>query len=338
MPEKIVLKDTPEVRRVLEASAAAAERVASWPAWKRGEDVPATGRPPLPKEESPVKDMKEALSSGRKPDITHIRTPLLVYGARACEYGSDRYERANYLRATDGTKADFLRLRAYLGAALRHVSAVVDSMEAHQAGDPQLDDVEGMKRAAYAEDTDAPPSGKVGPSLLPHLCGAVASLNMAITQATAAGLLPADPGQPWAAQPTLKLPERVWNAPLVGLDSSVTRGRCDKEGCLRRAMHRGACTPERHARAVARAELAKQALQTKPPAPAPEKPKYIVVQALDVPIGKPRYYATKNTADKIAAAWNQSGAYCGIYPCDRTTRFSPADAHVHAVIAASEAP
>lgn len=146
------------------------------------------------------KDMKEALSGGRKADITHIRTPLLVYGARACEYGDAKYERANYQRPTDaGLKLDYERMRVYLGACLRHIYATLDEMERHQAEDPDLINEEGMKRAAYAVDTDYKPGQAVGASYLPHLCGAVASLNMVLTQATQCGLLPKDPGRPWEA-------------------------------------------------------------------------------------------------------------------------------------------
>lgn len=150
-----------------------------------------------------LKDMKEGLRSARKADITHVRMPMLVYASRACEYGSVKYERSNFLRPTgDGghtkpTKADFERLRGYLRAGLSHTVTVLDAMEAHQAGDPQLLDVAGMKRAAYCEDTDVTPGQAVGASLLPHLCGALASFNMALAQAVACGLLPADPGRPW---------------------------------------------------------------------------------------------------------------------------------------------
>jgi hypothetical protein len=142
-------------------------------------------------------DMKAALRGGVKPDLTHIRTPLLNYIARACEYGNDKYERSNYLRVTSGLPADFERLRAYLRAAISHTLQTLDAMEAHQATDPKLEDVEGMKKAALAVDTDPDKTGKVGPSMLPHLCGAAASFMMAITQAANAGLLPADPGTPW---------------------------------------------------------------------------------------------------------------------------------------------
>ena len=145
-----------------------------------------------------LKDLKEALSSARKPDLSHVRKSLMVYSARAHEYGSAKYERANYVREASNQSADFERLRTYLGASLRHIMAALDSMELHQANDPGLQDVAGMCAAAFAADDDADTSGKVGPSGLPHLCGAVASLAMAIEQATRCGLLPADPGQPWA--------------------------------------------------------------------------------------------------------------------------------------------
>jgi len=145
----------------------------------------------------PKKDLKEGLSSSRKPDITHIRTPFLVYNARACEYGNAKYQRANFLRPTGNTSKDFERLRSYLRAVLSHVLATLDSMEQYQAQDPDLQNEAGMKAAAYSEDTDAMPGAAVGASGLPHLAHAAASLVMAITQATTYGLLPKDPGRPW---------------------------------------------------------------------------------------------------------------------------------------------
>ena len=144
-----------------------------------------------------MKDQKEALTSGRKPDLTHVRLPFKVYAARGHEYGCDKYERANYLRRTPGLPEDVARLRTYLRALVSHVDHVLEALEHHQANDPRFDDVEGTRRAAYCADTDADTTGRVGPSFLPHLCGAAASLNMAIAQAVDCGLLPADPGQPW---------------------------------------------------------------------------------------------------------------------------------------------
>lgn len=145
-----------------------------------------------------MEDLKRSLGTTEKPDITHVRKPIMVAIARACEYGSAKYERSNFLREQDDAKGDFLRFRSYLRACLSHVVETLDSMEQHQANDPSLLDVEGMDRAAYAADTDPDTTGKVGPSGLPHVYGAAASLMMAISQATQGGLLPDDAGQPWA--------------------------------------------------------------------------------------------------------------------------------------------
>lgn len=163
-----------------------------------------------------MKDLKEGLTSTRKADTTHVRKSIQVYIARPCEWGSVKYERANFLRpaseyppgSPEATAADFERLRAYLRAARDHISDALDSMECHQSTDPQLRDVDGMKRAAYAVDTDAKPGCPFGASGLPHVAPAAASLMMAIDQATRYGLLPADPGQPWTAGAEDSLPQK----------------------------------------------------------------------------------------------------------------------------------
>jgi hypothetical protein len=158
-----------------------------------------------------VKDLKEALGSTRKPDITHVRSSIMRYIARACEYGSARYERANYarpagddrepslgLQARAIARADFERFRSYLRAAVSHLMATLDSMEHWQSCDPNLENISELTAAAYAQDTDAKPGCPIGASGLPHVAHAAASLMMAIEQATLYGLLPEDPGQPWA--------------------------------------------------------------------------------------------------------------------------------------------
>lgn len=143
-------------------------------------------------------DQKEGLTSARKPDITHTRTELLNYISRACEYGMAKgYDRGNYLRPMPSVREDFLRARGYGRAALSHLVLFLDALEVHQATDPNLEDEIGMRRAVFAEDTDPDLTGKVGPSYLPHLCGLAATVNMLITQAVRAGLIPRDPGQPW---------------------------------------------------------------------------------------------------------------------------------------------
>ena len=150
---------------------------------------------------SGLKDMKEALGGARKPDLTHVRRHFAIYAARACEYGSDKYERSNYLRAIDGGMgAQFERFRQYLRAGVSHLLATLDDMERHQANDPNLEDDAGLKCAAYSSDTDITPGAKVGASGLPHVAHACASLMMAIEQAVDAELLPADPGQPWSSK------------------------------------------------------------------------------------------------------------------------------------------
>lgn len=170
-------------------------------------------------------DMKEGLTSTRKADTTHVRTGVRTYIARVCEYGGAKYERANYLRPTGGTahttptREDFERFRKYLRAMVDHAEYVLDSMESHQAGDPLLADVFGMRVAAYAEDTDPDATGKVGPSGLPHICGAMASGMMAIEQARACGLLPMDPGQPWAERTR----ELEWTRANIGSCPGITK-------------------------------------------------------------------------------------------------------------------
>ncbi len=156
---------------------------------------------------SNLRDLKDALSNARKADTTHVRRAFQIYTARPCEFGNVKYERGNYRRPLgDGThveptRADFERFRGYLRAARDHIDETLDAMELHLATDPQLLDVEGMKRAAYAEDLDVSPGSEwLGPSRLPHIAPACASLNMAITQATDCGLLPKDPGVTWDAK------------------------------------------------------------------------------------------------------------------------------------------
>ncbi len=144
-----------------------------------------------------MKDLKAALGNASKPDLTHVRSGIMRYIARACEYGSAKYVRGNFLRPTQTRREDFERFRAYLRADLSHTLATLDAMEKHLALDPELQDWEGMKRAAYAADTDETPGAKVGASNLPHVAHGAASKMMAIEQAIACGLLPWDTGVTW---------------------------------------------------------------------------------------------------------------------------------------------
>lgn len=173
---------------------------------------------------APLQDIKANLGSSKKPDLTHVRYGFQVYTARAAMYGDRKYCRANFIRPTSGavhttpTAADFNRFTEYLRANISHVQQLVDAMEHHRAGDPDLVDVEGMKRAAYAADTD-PGNEKVGPSFLPHIALACASLMISITQAIDCGLLPRDPGATWETGTATA----GWNdAPAVALSPANT--------------------------------------------------------------------------------------------------------------------
>lgn len=156
-----------------------------------------------------MEDMKAALGNGSKPDLTHVRTAIMTYIARACEYGSAKYERANYMRPTknDTPAENFKRFRSYLRSAYSHIGKTLDRMELHLALDPNLEDTEGMRKAAFAADPDVTPGAKVGASGLPHVAHAGAGLMMAIVQAVLYGLLPEDPGQPWTRDEF----ELLWN-------------------------------------------------------------------------------------------------------------------------------
>lgn len=144
-----------------------------------------------------MKDMKEALTSGRKPDISHVRGPGKVYSCRAHEYGSDKYERANYVRLSANAADAARNYRSYLASVDRHITAALDAMEYLEAEFPGFEDapLSRLLEAVYAADTDASPSFPA--STLPHISHAMAGLGMAITKAVRDGILPADPGQPW---------------------------------------------------------------------------------------------------------------------------------------------
>ena len=158
-----------------------------------------------------LRDTKAALGNASKPDLTHVRRSFMVYIARACEYGSAKYERANYMRqAGDGsTRDNFLRFGAYLRSAMSHLTGTLDAMELHLANDPDLEDEQGMLAAMYAADTDETPGAAVGASLLPHVAHGAAGLMMAVVQAVLYGALPEDPGQPWAAVEPEAVPVHV---------------------------------------------------------------------------------------------------------------------------------
>jgi hypothetical protein len=165
-----------------------------------------------------MRDLKEALGSGRKPDTTHVRKTIRTYIARACEYGSAKYERANFMRAGDHAtvEAEIDALRVYARAAKDHIEEFLEAIERHQSTDPHFADVDGLRVAIYAEDTDSKPDCPVGASGLPHLAHGAASLMMLLTKLTMGKWLPEDPGTPWvSAEPATAVDPRYdHKAPL----------------------------------------------------------------------------------------------------------------------------
>lgn len=142
-----------------------------------------------------LKDMKQSLK-GIKPDISHVRFDSMVYESRPKEYGCDKYTRSNYLRPSEDDREAWNRFRSYIRGMVAHGVKTLDSMEAHQAQDPDLLDGEGMRAACFAPDTEIDGSG-FPPSHLPHVAHALASGSMGVCLAIDYGLLPKDPGQPW---------------------------------------------------------------------------------------------------------------------------------------------
>lgn len=220
-------------------------------------------------------DMKESLSSARKADTTHVRFAFEVYTSRPCEYGTAKgYERGNYRRPTgEGphntpTAEDFKRFASYLRAARDHISRTLDRMETHRAGDPRFEDIDGMRRAAYAVDTDVMPGSKEGPSLLPHVAPACSSLMMAIVQAADCGLLPADPGPSWAAGVLAPWAEPASLPPMSPPPPSLAPMERHEAAVAERAMRYG-MGPERFVSVVASIATDLRNERFDGPAPAP---------------------------------------------------------------------
>lgn len=136
-------------------------------------------------------DMKEGLTGG-KPMLSEIPHAALVYAARGFEYGHSpgKYERGNYLRPQVDLLADFHRMQFYLDAVFRHGTKLTTEMNrALGCTDKTKED---LIKAANTVDIE---------SGLSHLTGMLANLMMAVQQAVDAGLIPADPGQPWLKKP-----------------------------------------------------------------------------------------------------------------------------------------
>jgi len=139
-------------------------------------------------------DMKEG--TARKPDITHVRTAFMNHCARACEYGSAKYERANYLRCGLSSDIQAARsVREYLRASISHAMAVLDAVEQWESDPVRTRDE--LEDAVKVPDLDAKPGCEIGASALPHFSHFAASAMMAVVKAVKLDLLPYDPGRPW---------------------------------------------------------------------------------------------------------------------------------------------
>jgi len=146
---------------------------------------------------SPIGDMKAGLTSGARPKLSILPRHGLVHGTRAIEYGADKYERGNYHGPApealgEGDVRAAKRLLGYLDAANRHILKVTDAVNRALGTGGDL-------RAAAAIVDDVA-GGNFPASSLPDLSHAIASILIGVTCAVDDGLLPADPGQPWAAE------------------------------------------------------------------------------------------------------------------------------------------
>lgn len=138
-----------------------------------------------------IGDMKQALTSGARPKLSILPKVALVYTTRALEYGAAKYARGNYYGPAPAGVTPAERLLGYIDAAQRHLSRVSDNLNRAMGTGGDL--------AAAAATVDADGGGKFPASSLPDLAHALASLAIGVLCGVNDGLLPEDPGQPWAA-------------------------------------------------------------------------------------------------------------------------------------------
>jgi hypothetical protein len=159
-------------------------------------------------------DMKPG-TGGPKPQLSQIPKASQVYTARGLEYGTDKYIRANHYGAAAPAPANVpapasvVRVLGYIDAAKRHLTEVSDAIQRAMGtgGD--------VEAAVCTRDMDA--TGGFPASGLPDFCGAAASVALAISCAVNDGLLPADPGRPWAPDSrTPGLPQKDARAEFKG--------------------------------------------------------------------------------------------------------------------------
>ncbi len=156
-----------------------------------------------------MSDLKQALTSGTRVELTQIPRSALVYTARGLGYGSDKYARSNFYGAPPPGVTELARLLGYIDATMRHLTRVADAINRAigTGGD--------VVAAASTVDDDG--GGKFPPSMLPDLAHALASLAIGVECGTNAGLLPVDPGQPWTKHPMYAAVLARRNAPAESL-------------------------------------------------------------------------------------------------------------------------
>lgn len=171
-----------------------------------------------------IGDMKHGLG-GTRPQMSILPRSGLIYGGRAIEYGADKYSRGNYhgpAPAKLGEDAEAKRLLGYIDATMRHLTRVSDAINRALGTGGDI--------AAACATVDSEASGGFPASNLPDLAHALASLLIGVSCGVDDGLLPADPGQPWAQSGEAGLPqkenpaaERARVASLVRIPNTSTR-------------------------------------------------------------------------------------------------------------------
>ncbi len=177
-----------------------------------------------------VGDMKHGLG-GARPQLSIVTRIGMIYGARATEYGSEKYARGNFHGpppAKLGDNAEAKRLLGYIDAAMRHLMHVSDSINRALGT--------GGDVAAACAVVDDEASGNFPPSMLPHLSHALASLLIGVSCAADGELIPTDPGQPWkallaSAEPGLPQKDDPALERRRVADLAELRTRADLKGC-----------------------------------------------------------------------------------------------------------
>lgn len=163
------------------------------------------------------RNQREARTAAR-PQLSIDQYLGTLYGVRATEYGADKYARGNYHGAPPAGVDPVDRLLGYIDAAKRHLGKVAQAINIAKGTGGDL------AAACAVVDDDA--SGGFPPSMLPHLCHAIASLKILVECGVCDRLLPADPGQPWKQH---EMYDAVIERRAAGQAPSTHHGKKDVE-------------------------------------------------------------------------------------------------------------